>query len=264
MEVECSVSQMDTFTTFNTVNKADAGRQHIQMVKITTDNGETRNTTDTECSVLGDFQYGKQSGRGEARYRDFKVYDGEWRNGKYHGQGSCYWPNGDSYEGEWLRGMKNGVGKFESTDGSIYTGYFKDGEQSGRGRARYPNDDVYYGEWKNGKRHGKGRLSIMKSRDNLVAQWSFGKRNGDAIHTTIDFKISKGQYKDDKKDGFWTFTRSGDMDRYDNGKLVEVSPKLVDGYLHQNERAYRNLNFPNDLYRLFKDYAVHESKPKSV
>ncbi|MDR3078598.1 MAG: hypothetical protein LBU15_01010 [Rickettsiales bacterium] len=71
---------------------------------------------------------GKPWGRGELRYSDGKVYEGDFKNGRPNGKGDMTFVNGDIYRGDFNGGQpRSGWGSIKFSDGGIYRGLVKDG-----------------------------------------------------------------------------------------------------------------------------------------
>ena len=51
------------------------------------------------------------------QYESGGIYEGEFNEGKQHGKGKYSLPNGYVYEGEWLNGKIEGKGKAQYPDG---------------------------------------------------------------------------------------------------------------------------------------------------
>ena len=70
---------------------------------------------------VGEWENGKENGKGIDYYSNGARYEGEWENGKKNGKGIIYTKDGNKYEeGEWLKGKKNGKFFIYTTNGDIY------------------------------------------------------------------------------------------------------------------------------------------------
>ncbi len=144
----------------------------------------------------GEWQNGKEHGKGTYTYPDGSVYEGEWQNGKEHGQGTCTYASGSAYEGEWQNGKKHGKGKFKYADGSVYEGEWQNGQKYGQGKYTYANGSAYEGEWQNGNGHGKGTYTYPDD-SAYEGEWQNGKKYGKGTYTYPDGGICKVKWKED-------------------------------------------------------------------
>ena len=53
-----------------------------------------------KAQYVGQWEKGKQNGKGKFTFPNADVYDGHWENGKMHGTGT-YESNGTRVEGKW-------------------------------------------------------------------------------------------------------------------------------------------------------------------
>ena len=86
---------------------------------------------------------------GSKVYEDGSEYIGEFSYGKRSGKGTLTEADGDVYTGEWKDGWANGQGIGTSADGTIYVGEFKDGKPTGQGTTTTPDGTTYVGEYEN-------------------------------------------------------------------------------------------------------------------
>ena len=113
-------------------------------------------------TYFGEWQNGKESGRGTATFSDGEKYRGEFRDGIRSGSGTDTFANGNKYVGEYKDNRPNGHGTFTITvgqwNGDQYVGDFKDGNWDGEGTYTYANGSKYVGQYKNSKPNGQGVL----------------------------------------------------------------------------------------------------------
>lgn len=87
-------------------------------------------------------------------------YVGQWEADQQHGRGQQKWPDGRVYEGEFKVGQFSGEGKMTwvSQKGFlVYEGQYRDDLKHGSGKFTWADGRTYEGEWCLGKRHGRGR-----------------------------------------------------------------------------------------------------------
>jgi len=84
---------------------------------------------------VGEYQNGKQNGKGIFTWLTKDTIDGnnpgdkyigEWKSNQTHGKGIYYTPNGDKYIGEWKNKKMNGRGVFYWSNGKVDHGIWKD------------------------------------------------------------------------------------------------------------------------------------------
>lgn len=90
-------------------------------------------------------------GKGTYRWKDGKVYSGEFMNDKMEGNGVFIWPDKKKYVGQYSKDRKNGLGIFLWPDGKRYEGEWKNGKQHGHGMM-ITQKEKRYGIWDNGIR----------------------------------------------------------------------------------------------------------------
>ena len=83
---------------------------------------------------MGQFQHGKQHGRGKFEGADGEEYEGEWAVGQRSGQGWLSRADGERYEGGLKADNYEGRGRHVSRDGSHFDGYFTRGLEHGHCR----------------------------------------------------------------------------------------------------------------------------------
>ena len=70
------------------------------------------------------FKLGKIIGKGELKYANGAVYNGDLLFDIRHGKGKMVFTNGESYEGEWRNGLRSGQGVQKWVYGDRYSGEF--------------------------------------------------------------------------------------------------------------------------------------------
>eukprot|EP01032_Pedospumella_encystans_P039274 gene39274-biopygen29809 len=89
------------------------------------------------------------------------VFDGVYLDASNkHGKGQIKYPDGSVYEGEWLKDKRHGAGRLTSATGEVFEGMFeKDVPVSGKGVLLIKNGGKYEGELVEGKRHGLAKIT---------------------------------------------------------------------------------------------------------
>ena len=75
-------------------------------------------------------------GHGELKWKDGKMYTGNFVNDKREGQGTFIWADGRQYIGDWKAGKQHGIGTYISKDGQE-----KQGEWANGRKIRWLDDD---------------------------------------------------------------------------------------------------------------------------
>jgi hypothetical protein len=96
----------------------------------------------------GEFYNDLRQGDGYELYPNNNTYIGGFYEGKAHGSGIYKWNNGEVYDGEWKHGLKNGNGMWKGGNGDSYIGEWTDSRADGYGVHIWSNGDRYEGEWK--------------------------------------------------------------------------------------------------------------------
>ena len=88
-------------------------KELCDMPKITVrhDNGDVYEGECKENNI--------RQGKGEYKWSDGSVYEGEWQNNIRHGEGEYKWFNGKVYEGGWKDDKMHGKGKYTYVNGNI-------------------------------------------------------------------------------------------------------------------------------------------------
>eukprot|EP01032_Pedospumella_encystans_P018643 gene18643-biopygen15186 len=89
------------------------------------------------------------------------VFDGMYVDeSRRQGKGQIKYPDGSVYEGEWLKEKRHGAGRLTSAAGEVFEGVFeKDAPVSGKGILLIKNGGTYEGELVEGKRHGRAKIT---------------------------------------------------------------------------------------------------------
>jgi hypothetical protein len=185
---------------------------------------------------------GKVYRRGQKKYANLDIYDGEFLDNMRHGQGVLRVFCGDRYEGEWERNLFHGQGVYTYTafadeggdyiTGKRYEGGWKDGKFHGRGVYILGDGTVYSGEFERGLYHGKGTLKT-KSDDTYTGVFARGKPAGKMRVTFANGDLYDGEMRSGKFQGKGKF-------EYANGKGIyegEWERGLANG---QGMRVYSN------------------------
>lgn len=129
----------------------------------------------------GDWDGKNKQGFGVQKFRDGKIYQGEWLRGKPHGLGTLSSPGSVGmiklYQGQWMNGQRHGLGTSFSPD--RYDGPWVRGKRCGdRGELRYVNGDVYVGGFRDDMRHGQGKILFAATGDFYQGSWVNDKQSG--------------------------------------------------------------------------------------
>lgn len=90
------------------------------------------------------------NGKGTYKWKDGKIYSGEFVNDKLDGNGIFLWPDKKKYIGQYKKDKKNGLGIFIWPNGKRYEGEWKDGKQHGYGILLNDTSKAF-GLWNNGE-----------------------------------------------------------------------------------------------------------------
>lgn len=130
---------------------------------------------------------GKVYRRGQKKYANLDIYDGEFLDNQKHGKGQLRVFCGDLYVGEFEYGFFSGTGVYTYTphfdaDGTYivdkkYEGQWKVGKPNGKGVYILGTGEVYSGEFERGLYHGNGHLKT-KQGDIYIGYFSHGKPGG--------------------------------------------------------------------------------------
>ena len=68
-------------------------------------------------------------GEGELKWKDGKMYNGQFVNDKREGHGTFVWADGRKYIGEWKAGKQHGIGTYISKEGVEKQGEWQNGRK---------------------------------------------------------------------------------------------------------------------------------------
>jgi hypothetical protein len=90
------------------------------------------------------------------KYRNGRLYEGEWKKDLRWGRGFEKFHNANSFCGTYEKGKAHGRGVYTWATGEIYDGEWKKGFKDGSGMWKGINGDSYIGEWVKNKAEGYG------------------------------------------------------------------------------------------------------------
>jgi hypothetical protein len=97
----------------------------------------------------GEFNGGKQDGRGVRVFTNGARYEGDFKNGKREGYGVEVYAGGGRYEGRWKDNIFEGHGVAALANGNRFEGEFQDGKPNGHGTYK-TKDGTVSGNWTDG------------------------------------------------------------------------------------------------------------------
>jgi hypothetical protein len=106
-----------------------------------------------EGCISGDCKNGK----GNIKFSNGELYEGDFKNGKPEGQGKYTFNTGTIYNGSFKNGKCDGFGKMKYDTGETFEGDYDNGSIK-KGLYTLTNGDFYNGEWKNNNYNGQGKL----------------------------------------------------------------------------------------------------------
>jgi hypothetical protein len=180
---------------------------------------------------------GNQYYKGNEKYFNSKLYEGEWLNGKFNGRGIFYRYNYIVYEGEWQNGLCHGKGIGFSDINKYYVGEWQNGFYHGQGTYFINNNKSYEGEWEYELYHGKG---VSYGNDNIKlydGEFKKGMRHGYGIIYNKDNKKSyEGEWQNGLKYG-------NGIDYYIFSKDIKCyEGEFIDGVYHGKGILYNQQN----------------------
>ena len=174
----------------------------------------------------GTFLTKKREGKGEMRYANGDVYNGDWKddvrcgNGRFKALKERY-----EYNGEWENDTFHGKGTLTKSNGQSYTGCFVNGKYEGNGTLKLSGGGRYVGNFENDQYHGRGRLYDRSNKLVYEGEYKNGFKSGHGTeHTELytytgSFLNGKfhGSGRLNYKNGDWIFGT------FSQGKPVGVS-----------------------------------------
>nr|XP_029145403.1 phosphatidylinositol 4-phosphate 5-kinase 8 isoform X2 [Arachis hypogaea] len=156
----------------------------------------------------GDFESEKMTGKGLIRWPSGSNYEGEFSGGFLHGNGTLTSSSGCTYRGGWRMNAQHGIGKKEYSNSDVYDGLWKEGVQEGCGKYSWNNGNTYIGNWKNGKIEGRGVMKWTNG-DTFDGFWMNGVRHGSGVYRFADGSVYIGTWNNGLRDGKGTFYPAG-------------------------------------------------------
>ncbi|CAD8054128.1 unnamed protein product [Paramecium primaurelia] len=186
------------------------------------------------------------TGKGQAKYANNEIYEGDYVDGKRNGKGKYNYANGDLYFGDFINNVKHGIGKLTYKEKGDYFGQWENGKRHGEGIFTYPNKDQYSGWWAFGKKEGNGTYIYNDTGMRLVGQWKENKFvSGRWILPNGTYY--EGEFDNNKpnKVGVWYFKNGNKIQGTYNQKIIpnddpddkklNIEMKWAsNGYLYQN------------------------------
>ena len=149
----------------------------------------------------GQFQNGKQSGRGRMTQANGDIYQGEWKNNLANGYGSLMNTQGGTSEGDWLDDRQHGFGKETWEFGKIkFQGQYVNGTKNGKGRYEWSDGSYYDGMFVNGSFSGQGTYYFADTERTYIGQFEDNLFDGKGQMTQKD-RVYTGDFKQGNKCG---------------------------------------------------------------
>jgi hypothetical protein len=149
----------------------------------------------------GEWQDGKEHGRGKRLFEEDHYYEGEWRAGEREGYGFYHWPNKTHYEGEFKEGFRHGQGTYVWSEKAKYVGQWQKGIEHGKGTRTWADGDRYEGDWVQGTRTGYGVYSWPNG-SSYEGKWFQCAHEGYGVYRWPDGRVYNGHFSANKKHGF--------------------------------------------------------------
>ena len=152
----------------------------------------------------GNFSYHKRKGFGTYTFSDERKYVGQWDNGKYNGYGTMYKTDGTTQSGEWKDDVFVGGGS--NYNNTKKTGCLSGNCGSGYGVYAWESGERYEGYWENDMRNGEG-TNYYSTGAKCTGNWKNDKKHGFASYTHNQsslYKSYSGDYVSDKMTGHGT------------------------------------------------------------
>ncbi|XP_051937383.1 alsin-like isoform X1 [Hippocampus zosterae] len=164
-----------------------------------------------DAQYTGSWLAGRVHGRGTMRWRDGRIYTGNFKNGLEDGYGECMIPDkllnkAGCYQGQWRDGKIHGFGIYRYATGEVYEGCFNDGQRHGYGMLRSGKMDktssgVFIGQWVCDKRTGYGVSDDITRGEKYMGMWLDDERHGSAVVVTQYGVYFEGNFRENKMSG---------------------------------------------------------------
>eukprot|EP00347_Sterkiella_histriomuscorum_P004159 403361531 len=203
-----------------------------------------------EAVYVGQFRNHKREGYGEMKWNIGKEqFKGWWRNDQRY-KGCMSLSDGNIYDGEWKNDVFHGKGqlKFKAhkkgEEGITFEGQFEDGHQQPEGKLFYPNGDIYIGQIDEYKKDGKG-IMYLNNGDIQDCFWIDERKNGTGFIQYQNGDCFKGEFRDDKIDGFGTFFIQATLELY-IGNWINNNRQGQAYIIYKDQAKYYEGNFKNN------------------
>ncbi len=162
--------------------------KYVKVLDFVSDDGSVKGT----IIYVGELLNGIRQGKGVGIFKLDNTgwngkYIGEWENGKQNGKGEMVWDNGIKYTGEFKNGKFDGNGSWICPDRRSYVGEFKNHSFNGQGTFTWANGDIYEGGWKDGVKHGK--CKYFRAWEKIWYHGSLNQGNGE-LHDELGRSIT--------------------------------------------------------------------------
>ena len=144
---------------------------------------------------------------------------------KKHGKGQIKYPDGSVYEGEWSKDKRHGAGRLTSAAGEVFEGVFeKDVPVSGKGVLPLKEGGKYEGELVQGKRHG---LAKITNKEGVVeeVEFAYGKNLHPKAHLSSTSSVASFFYTGERKGGL----------HHGPGKLTYPDGRCLEGEFREGK-----------------------------
>lgn len=176
------------------------------------------------------------TGKGQIRWSNGDLYDGDIVRGQRHGQGSFAWASGQRYSGPWVDDQPQGKGQMRFANGDEYEGEVAQGLPQGQGRMRYASGDSFEGRFSRGRPDGQG-LYRWASGQVYEGAWQGEMPNGQGKLKFANGNLWEGQVVQGRPDGSGTLTYASG-DRYE-GTVSQGQPHGEGRYRWTNGDQYQ-------------------------
>lgn len=176
------------------------------------------------------------TGRGQIRWANGDLYDGDIVKGQRHGQGSFAWASGQRYSGPWVNDQPQGKGQMRFANGDEYEGDVAQGLPQGQGRMRYASGDSFEGRFSRGKPDGQGHYR-WASGQTYEGPWQSELPHGQGKLKFANGNLWEGQVVQGRPDGSGILTYASG-DRYE-GTVSQGLPHGEGRYRWTNGDQYQ-------------------------